>query len=549
MASFLPAWAGPIRKLTTNRHETLWVTLGSLAFALLFSWPLLRHLGQFGAFHDWEFTTELHWVPYYTVWHYHQFPLWNPYKCGGMPMFGNPQSRILTPFFLLHLITGPVLGLQLEIILHLAIAWAGGYVLGRCMGFGPLASVVCASVFPASSWYYLHIGEGHTVFLPAAYLPWIAALFYISVERRKLLPAALSGLLVALVFFEGGLYLAIFVCILIACLALPMLLTRLSLWPLWSGAAIAIFTVGFSAVKLLPSVDVFRMYPRAPMGGESNPWWVLKICLFSHYQSILRNGPGSFGFQEYGAFISLFFVALAILGAVYGWRRPLPWLIAAAIFLELARGDTGPHSLWVLIRSVPLFAGLVTAMRLPTRILIPFVLTVSVLAGSGAEMLCAKLRRVGPWLAGVLLLAGLVDVWIVGPPNLGLIFRDSTPTLTRSMQFRQMRQLGAKFNMTHVAQANMGALECYEYTDIDTNAVGYDETGYKGEQYLTGPGMVDLTRWTPNALSFDVTVFSPSELIVNQNYEAGWHLAQGLGKVSSDRGLIAIHLPAGRQHL
>ncbi|MGD0075261.1 MAG: hypothetical protein ABSD31_13120 [Candidatus Binataceae bacterium] len=541
--------ARSIRDLSAIKGEALWVGIGSIAFALAFAWPILDHLGQFGAFHDWEFITSLHWVPYYTVAHFHQFPLWNPYKCGGMPMFGNPQSRILTPFFLLHLLAGPVLGLQLEVILHLVVAWIGGYVLGRVIGLGPLACVVCASIFPASSWFYLHIGEGHLVFLPAAYMPWVAALFYMAVDRKRLLLAALAGLLIALIFFEGGLYLGIFAGIMIASIALPMILTRWSLWPLWSGLTVAVFTGGFSAIKLLPTVDVFRMYPRGAMGGESNPWWVIKICLFSHYQDILRNGPGSFGFQEYGAFISVFFVALAVLGAIYGWRRPLPWVISAVLFLEMARGDTGPHSLWVLIRSVRFFGGLVTAMRLPTRLLIAFVMTVSVLAGLGAELLCAKLRRSGPWFAAALLAAGLIDSWLVGPPNLKLIFRDTTPRLARSLQFRQMRQLGAKFNMTHVAEANMGALECYEYTDITTNAVGYDQGGYKGEQYLTGPGMLQLTHWTPNALSYDVMVFGPTKLIINQNYESGWHLAEGVGEVSSENGLIAVRLPAGKQHL
>lgn len=413
----------------------------------------------------------------------------------------------------------------------------------------PLACVVCASVFPASSWFYLHIGNGHVVFLPAAYLPWVAALFCIAVNRKRLLPAALAGLLIALIFFEGGLYLAVFAVILIACIASTMILTRRSLWPLWSGLVVAVFTGGFAAIKLLPTIAVFRMYPRGPMGGEGNPWWVLRICLFSHYQNILRNGPGSFGFEEYGAFISIFFVALALLGAVYGWRRPLPWVVSAVVFIEMARGDTGPHSLWVLMHSVRLFGGLVTAMRLPTRFLIAFVLTISVLAGVGTELLCAKLRGWGTCFSVMLLAAGLIDAWLVGPPNLKLIFRDATPRLTRSTRFRQMRQLGAKFNMTHVAEANMGALECYEYTDIKTNAVGYDQGGYKGEQYLTGPGMLKLTRWTPNALSYEVMVFAPTELIVNQNYAPGWHLAEGVGKVSSENGLIAVHLPAGKQHL
>jgi len=150
----------PLRTLGPIEREVLLVAASSMAFALIFAWPILGHLGQFGAFHDWEFNTELHWVPYYTVLHYHQFPLWNPYKCGGIPMFGNPQSRVLTPFFLIHLLVGPVLGLQLEIILHLAMAWSGGYVLARTLGLSSLGCVVAASVFPSNSWFFLHVGEG-----------------------------------------------------------------------------------------------------------------------------------------------------------------------------------------------------------------------------------------------------------------------------------------------------------------------------------------------------------------------------------------------------
>ena len=538
-----------IRDPSAFKGEALRVALGSLVFALTFAWPILGHLGQFGAFHDWEFASELQWVPYYTVVHFHQFPLWNPYKCGGMPMFGNPQSRILTPFFLIHLLVGPILGLQLEIILHLAIGWSGGYLLGRSLGLGRLACLVCASVFPASSWFYLHIAEGHAVFLPIMYLPWIAALFCIGVYQKKLVPAAVAGLLIALIFWEGGLYVAIFAMILIASIVPPMMLTRWSFWPLWAGFLVAVFMGGFAAIKLLPAIDVFHMYPRGITGGEGNSWSVIQICLFSRNQDILRSGPGSFGFQEYGAYISIPFIVLGLLGMVYDWRRPLPWIISSLLFLEIARGDVGNHSLWVLMRSAPFFGGMLTAMRLPSRFLGPLVLPVSVLAAFGAELLSNKFRGWGQWFAAALLVAGLLDAFLVGPPNLKLIFRDATRPLTKSYQFRQMRQLGAKLNMTYVAEANMGALECYEYADIKTHAKGYDQPGYQGEQYLVGPGTVQLTRWTPNALNYNVDTPTPTVLIVNQNYERGWHLADGSGEVYSDDGLIGVRLPAGKQRL
>jgi hypothetical protein len=537
------------RDLGRRLSEAQWVALGATVFALLFAWPILPHLGQFGAFHDWEFTTELHWVPYYTLVHYHQFPLWNPYKCGGMAMFANPQSRLLTPFLLLHLLFGPVIGLQLEIIAHLAIAWGGGYVLARSLGLRPLSAVTCASVFPASSWFFLHIGEGHAVFLPATYLPWAASFYGIAINRRRMLPAACGGLTIALMFFEGGLYVGIFAVVLIATIVLPMVLTRWSLWPLWSAITMAVFTAGFAAIKLLPAVAFFKLYPRGFTGGEGNQWSIIRICLFSRYQDILRSGPGSFGFQEYGAYISMTFVVLALCGSIYGWRRPLPWLIAALIFAKISQGDIGQHPLWNYLRSEKIFGGMLVAMRLPQRFLIGAVMAASVLAGIGTELLCTILRRSGPIVAGALLTIGLVDCWFIGPPNLKLIFRDKSTVLDLSPQFQQMRQLGAKGNMTHVAMANMGALECYEYTDIRTNAVGYDQPGYRGEQYLTGSGTANVVRWTPDALTYAINAPRPTVLIVNQNYNEGWRISSGRGEVFASSGLIGVRVPAGIQRL
>jgi len=83
----------------------------------------------------------------------------------------------------------------------------------------------------------------------------------------------------------------------------------------------------------------------------------------------------------------------------------------------------------------------------------------------------------------------------------------------------------------------------------DTQALGYNQAGYRGEQYLLGPGKVTLTHWTPNVLSFDVEAPASTVLIVNQNYDPGWRLAQGQGTVISSTGLIGVDIPAGRQHL
>ena len=134
-------------------------------------------------------------VPYYTLTHFHQFPFWDPYKCGGMTMLGNPESSIVTPFLLLYLIFGLIPGMLLEIYLHVAIMFAGGYIFGRELGLVPLAALVLAAFFPSSSWLSLHIAMGHLNFLSVAYIPWTLALLLASCRLHRWHLAMLGGLL------------------------------------------------------------------------------------------------------------------------------------------------------------------------------------------------------------------------------------------------------------------------------------------------------------------------------------------------------------------
>ncbi len=185
-------------------REAALVTAGSILFGLAFSYPILAHLSRTGGFYDWDLAKQLHWAAVDTVLRFHQAPLWNPYKCGGIPMLADPLSRIVTPFFALSLLFGPFLGLNLEIPLHLAIGWSGGYVLARVQGLSAAAGVICATVFAGSSWIGLHVGAGHIVFLASLYMPWIVAMLWTSYTRSALCPAAIGGAQVALMLDEGG---------------------------------------------------------------------------------------------------------------------------------------------------------------------------------------------------------------------------------------------------------------------------------------------------------------------------------------------------------
>src|SRR5262249_56893003 len=118
-------------KALRHLRVPLAVAAAAVALGALYAYPVVRHFGTFEVGQDWDQHLLWHWVAWDTVVRFFQVPLWNPYLCGGTPLLANPPTRILMPFFALHLLAGPVAGIHLEIILHLALIAAGGWVLGR----------------------------------------------------------------------------------------------------------------------------------------------------------------------------------------------------------------------------------------------------------------------------------------------------------------------------------------------------------------------------------------------------------------------------------
>ena len=206
----------------------------------LLAGPILRFNGGLPGDIDRDVFMQLRWVPYYTLAHFHQFPFWSPYKCGGMTMIGNPEGSVVTPFILPYLLFGMAPGVIFEIYLHLAIMFAGGYVLGREFGFRPLASVALAAMFPSSSWLSIHVGQGHLNFLSIAYTPWVLALLLASCRSKRWFPALLGGLLCGLTLTEGN-YGFPFTMMLAGLLTIALMIFGRSLRPLAAALLIGVF--------------------------------------------------------------------------------------------------------------------------------------------------------------------------------------------------------------------------------------------------------------------------------------------------------------------
>ena len=559
------ARAASARLFLLSRTEARWLTLGSLAFALVLVFPIFFEGGDPGApISTWmrsgpqlkfggevpgdldrDVFMELRWVPYYTLTHFHQFPFWNPYKCGGMSMIGNPESGIVTPFILPYLMFGLASGVILEIYLHLAIMFAGGYMLGRELGLRTLACVALAGMFPSSSWLSLHIGAGHLNFLSVAYLPWVLVLLLASCRTRRWFPSLLGGLLCALALTEGN-YGFVFTAMLVALLAIYFRIFNLSIRPLVAAFLIGAFALAFSSLKLIPTAELLRIYPRN-FGVSWHGWWSVSVSLFSRDQDLTRPMLASFMFSEYGGYIGAPFALLALIGVVSAWRKALPWAFGSIIFLQLYRGDTSPDALVVWMRELPLAGNI----GLCGRFVIPLVFCVGVLAALGVQALCDRPGIWGSRLALIMVAIGFIDAWLVCAPNYRYLFLPPPEAPPVSKTFRQYWHDGPG-GMIVANLSNLGDISCgcCGYHILPENIVrGYNQSGYRGEFYLLGAGEVKQIMWTPNRLGYEVSVPASTSLVINQNMYPGWRVVHGDGETYSYGGLMAVRVPAGHQQV
>ena len=253
-------------------------------------------------------------------------------------------------------------------------------------------------------------------------------------------------------------------------------------------------------------------------------------------------GVGWMPFCMLGAYLSPAFLVLGLLGVYNFPRRSLPWLVLIVAFFILGMGNYfGPYSPWVLLHNLPVFSWL----RVVPRFFIMLSLCLAVLAGFGLELL-ARQKPIVIVLGLLLLGAGTLDGYLIGPPNL-VNHSDPQQPLPRSQVFRQFRDTN-DLQTVRVNSANMGISNCSAQMATRDRITASNQPGYKGEQYLLGAGSLALSRWTPETLDYDVDVESPTVMVINQNYDPPWKLYRGKGELFSHNGLIAVSLPAGKQH-
>jgi hypothetical protein len=499
------------------------------------AWMPLSQVGGLNDFRDAHLLSSYDMAAARTVTDHGQFPLWDPWNCGGLYGLGSPQTRFASPTLLLSVVFGARRAEALMFFAFLLLGLEGAFRFTRARTGSALGALVAAPVFALNGYFALAWSVGWVAYAGFELLPW--ALIGIHwLARGRLSGGLLTAGAFAVMTGFGGVYTAPLTALAVAAEALRAVMgphRRVRWRALGLLACGAAFAVAACAFRLWPIAETLASAPRVIGGRPTHDARELLRMAFwtgdGATDGICFLGPA---------------VALA-LGAVVRRRRVVFPLAVCGLFAWLAAGYAPAWSIFGALRSLPVFE----ALRYPERFLLPASLFAAELVASGvAGLLLLSRRGVGgrrvssllPWPAMALAASGAG--WQVGQSSVLAQRAElvaAAPGVTQP--FAQAR--GNRWASDYFVAINRGSLSCGEAYPVAMSERLRGDLGQ--EEYLADPsaGTVRRAAWSPNRMALDVQLQRPADVLVNQNWHPGWS-ATG-GEAFSQDGLLAVHVPAG----
>lgn len=443
---------------------------------------------------DGDYITQTYEAMRISILRYHQFPWWNPWVSGGVPLFANPQFGIFSLHAPLVLFFGAVLGTKLAITLYFIIGfWGFRRLFTEVFKTPVLTATLLAYIWTFGSFLTQRASGGHYTFLLINFFPW-AFLFYRKrrTDKRAWLKFALvislmansaahyttilSYLVLAIIFIcEGFLIIAKKKKL----ISLQTNITKVDLL-FWVKAGGLFILLSF--YRLYFTLQYLKDYPRLENDPEKTAG-IIK-ALFSMFGPLrqFQHTPSlpEWGWLETSAYIGICTgIAAAIVYFEFLRRRkqykslfsysPLILTVLFGLFFVLGLGGfAGEYSPFILLRHLPVLS----SMRVATRwfawcsILVLFFIA----AYQGRNW-----RRT----INILLAISCVELFVYCRPYL------SKPYI---LQTRITRGTGAPFEQKRLYDTQRYGIPYDEnFTEATDNNYG---------QIIAGDSLID-TRWEP----------------------------------------------------
>ncbi len=511
---------------------------------------------------DWQL--QLSWAASarQSILYYGQFPIWNPFRCGGVPVIGEPESNILSLYLPFLLLFGPVLGYIALFALSLGIGLYGFWRLSRYFAISPAGSVLVGAIYMLSGLFVMPFAVGMTNFIAVCYLPYLTEFTIKYFSYGRLRHAILAGFFTALMFLSGFHYIPIIILYLITLAALAASIHK-DKKPILMVGIILLFFVGFSAIKLFRSSELLLTSPEIQFGYETDVGYSINTLFFSllsrhqTFDAFQNIGPlvqgfwGGRGYEidEHSMYTGIVVLLLFFLGIAVHGKKYKVFVGVFIVFLFFAFGSNITPSPFSFLKEIPILSSMRVAQRFRYIFMIPFVF----FAGLGFDT-CFRFihdriktsRRpllVVTWLAASMIIFDILFVSI-------LIFKNNFSVTQISLsppeEFRN-HCLDAADEYAFITK-NQGNVHCQDNMLFEAKAICSESERNRGKVFLqNGHGTERLVYFSPNKIQIEATFTQPDTLIVNQNFRISWHaLINGEPiKPRNADGLIAIDLEKG----
>ncbi|MDA1169342.1 MAG: YfhO family protein [bacterium] len=535
------------------RVQIKWQWIGAALiiciFSLLSTLPYIFRPGDWGIY-DWDYRHSLSHIYQTTIREYHQFPLWNPYICGGTAALGDPEFAVLTPSFVLQFIFGVENGTGVALSFVYIITGIGMLFLARRIGLDPFPALVSSFVMLFSSSLMLKATEGHTtiifafMWVPWALWAWIAAYRADTKHTKKWI--LLCGLFLTFALLQGGIYVLSYTAVALGALSL---LVRNKKSSLKISFYSYILMVGLGSFQLIPSLLWVKEFPDQAFVGSGYTFMNLWDIFFGRYLQNVYIIPDQLSrWHEYGAYIGYGVFALVLLGASYVKSSRIVRILLFGILTTLIVSSLGP-----------LFEPVLGYMKfLPrsniSRLVLFTTLSAALLAGFGMKRILLLKSSYAPVISLIVIGFIAIDLLSLTYPIAEEGFGISRVTENIPKSPLPITYTDETFNVRHIGndmpRAYAATLKGYG-TFSFCSVIGPNSAVIQLSDVNNPPDFMqpthgvqtELISWTPNSISFTYTSSQDSDISINTNYASGWRV--NVGSIVQKNQRLTVHVPAG----
>ena len=543
----------PTESLRSTGRELLGVFLLGLVASLYAWWPMIAAYPatQNG---DGQVFQKMFETAVVTVTRFREFPFWNPYECGGLPLWDNPQAPIGSPLALAALLVDTTIAMAFWYVVHSAVGVVCMWRFAReGLALSRMASFVASVAWAFAGFHVHHYAGGHLAFVSFLYFPLEWLLWRTSWQRPR--DAVALGALIALTLYEGGVYPLPHLVVLLGIATLTGLVACRAQWArpaFWRGFLLATIivvavSVGLAAARLFPVADQLAAHKRS-LGTEADylRWPTVRDMFLARAHG--RHTPGQeYVWTEYASYLGVPLLTLALVGVAVGTHAYWEITLALVAFAALTAGHYAPEAPWhVLKEHVFPFK----EMRVPSRFRVEVLLALTAFAGIAIDRLGVPAfawsrlgrRSLRPALV-VIGCIGLGDLLAVSIDHVTTMFTTRPLEPQTASETLYLGGPGLAADLRDQPRQNRGRLECYEEWGWGRSAPLWQGDVPQARGATEDVLVTDVVR-TPNTFRFTVDSAAGGTVHLNTAYDRQWQT--NVGAVGDRYTALEVKVPPGR---